>query len=132
MPSSHCFASSNACSFLTLFSLSKFIDNDIVLSEEETDPASFFNITIFPGVKMPVKRVVSQTTGGCKEPRTKLSPQIDASTVYSDYMNEARLDSLRVPNMCELKMDELNFPMNAMCGDVRCNEHVILHTLHTV
>lgn len=85
---------------------------------------------------MGVKRVIGQPAPGgkpCKEPKNNLSPMIDGSTVYSDYLNPDRLyDMLKVPNRCELRVDEYNFPIDQACGDVRCNEHAVLHTLHTL
>ena len=71
-------------------------------------------------------------TGGCRESKTILSPMIDASTVYADFQDPARLNLLKVENFCELKVDEQNFPLDQECGDIRCNEHVMLHILHTL
>ena len=110
----------------------QFLDHDIVITKESTAPEDCYNISFNQDINIPVKRAQSQTTGGCRESRTGLSPMIDASTVYGDYMDPARINSLRVENSCNLKVDEQNFPLDQLCGDVRCNEHVVLHTLHTL
>lgn len=113
----------------------QFIDHDITLSKSSSDES--FIIPFDETRNMTLKRVVAKTTNsGCREPKSLISPMIDASTVYGDYLTPERILSIREPNKCKLILDEYNLPPiingSYYCGDERCGEHVLLTTLHTL
>ena len=102
----------------------QFIDHDIVRSKTNA------SAPIHQLGNLNLTRV--EMTNG--EPRTCITPLIDGTTIYGDYLNVL---PLRDPGACRLRTSNGNLPpflddKNFLCGDERCTEHALLTALHTL
>lgn len=111
----------------------QFIDHDIVLTKSDTNSIltitdGLFSINVTRTIKDPVT----------KESKNFLSPMIDLSTVYGDYLNPDKLVYLKEATRCELKTSAGDLlPLNEagteyLAGDERATEQVGLTALHTL
>lgn len=122
----------------------QFMDHDIVLSQTNSSGQAF-TIPMTPfAANLTLRRnnVRIATNGQCREPVNVNSPEIDASTVYGDYLTDpALIERLRSYNGtgCQLVTSPGDLlPMSPVhpnefdAGDVRSTEHSILTALHTL
>jgi len=121
----------------------QFVDHTIVRSVEDEDQTPFI-LPFDSEINMTITRLAFRPATRhpeCREPETEMSPFLDGSAVYSDYVDPSRLDALRVSSgSCRLKTSR-GFQGEDMppivdnhyyCGDTRCPEHVVLTALHTL
>lgn len=121
----------------------QFIDHDIVLSESNAS-SPIYSLQMTPYdvlLNMTENNVRVVDAQQCKESTTIASPEIDASTVYGDYLRPDTVSTLRDDNgrSCKLKTSTGNLlPMDPLqsnqffAGDPRATEHSILASLHTL
>lgn len=107
----------------------QLFDHDVVGSETNTSDGYFtlhnFNLT----------RVQHRMVGNCREPKNFISPMIDGTPIYGDYLNLNL--KLRDNGRCNLKMSEGNLlpivnSKTFLAGDARNTEHSLLASLHTL
>lgn len=123
--------------------MGQFYDHDIVLSV--SDPSmGHFPIEMVPyndTAPINATRNKVRIVNGCRESQTVNSPEIDASTVYGDYLRPNMLHLLRKDygRSCKMRMSEGNLmPFweghhnQFLAGDERSTEHSILASLHTL
>lgn len=122
----------------------QFVDHDIVLSSTNSSGQQF-TIPMTPyDTNLTLRRnnVRIATNGACREPFNLNSPELDASTVYGDYLSDPDLITrLRSFNGTGCQLASLPgdlLPMSPTnpnefdAGDVRSTEHSILTSLHTL
>jgi peroxidase len=124
----------------------QFMDHDVVLSETDMTLGTFTvqmspTTAILTMFRNKVRWVDYTLELSCREPSTKNSPEIDASTVYGDYFKPELLALLRADNgrACKLRTSPGNFlplsethPNEFLAGDERSTEHSILTAMHTL
>ena len=118
----------------------QIIDHDIILSlTNETLVGD--TIEMFPevGAFLSLSRVQTRLLGnGRTETLNQISGAIDGSTVYGDYKNPEKLANLRADGgaSCMMTMGPGQTPkydgVNFFCGDVRCEEHSLLTSMHSL
>ena len=121
----------------------QFVDHTIVRSREVTDEPAIV-VPFNAEINQTIQRVAFQPAAinsQCREPKNQMSPLLDASSVYGDYVEPDRLDHLRAsPGSCRLKTSsgyegETLPPIidgSYYCGDVRCPENAVLLGIHTL
>jgi hypothetical protein len=121
----------------------QFVDHTIVRSVEDEEQTKI-SIPFNDNINMNITRLKFRPAtidNQCREAETEISPFFDATSVYSDYVDPERLETLREsPGSCRLKSSngyegqEMPPKVDGQyyCGDTRCPEHVVLTSLHTV
>ena len=129
-----------------LSSLSAFfgqlVDHD--MSKTRTEDTTFCSISLAdlgPMVSpIAIKRtLVTLGNDACRNPRLFITPYLDGTPWYGDYLNPERALSLRELTLGKLRLTaEDNLPRDPakpqefLAGDTRASEHVVLALLHTV
>lgn len=87
-----------------------------------------------------IKRtVVEIDSAGCRNPKMQITPYIDGTPFYGDYINPKRAAALREYTLGKLRLTPAGFPMRDpanprefLAGDVRASENAVLSALHTL
>ena len=127
------------------FIMGQFADHDFTRISQVESSQPFCSIDMSdlgPSVQpLPIHRTVvaAHGVGGCRDPIMKITPYLDLTTIYGDYVDPERASRLREYTLGRLKMTKKGYltrdpenPNEFLSGDVRATEHALLATLHTL
>lgn len=124
----------------------QFTDHDLVRSKSDTTGKPSIVIPFSPGFNLTMTRLqtrngvgTTHNPHGCHEIENEITAFIDATTVYGDYRDPARMAQLRSGVHGKLTLQAGGFlpyedetHTNFLAGDVRAGETAILASLHTL
>jgi peroxidase len=126
------------------WAMGQFVDHDVTKVRQETEGDPFCTISLAdlgPSVDpMVIQRTLVEVgADSCRNPRMFITPYLDGTPWYGDYLDAERAMSLREFTLGKLRLTPEGYlprdpanPREFLAGDTRASEHVVLTLMHTV